>query len=133
MQIRHYQDSDYESVWQLLNESGVEPPREKSDLKGLCFVAEDDSKIAGVIWALIGYSTTAYIDFFAVHPDYRSKKLGWALLSTMDKALKMADVHRYYFYLEPDNKEFLSIIEKYKEQNRVERLRDLIHFRREIV
>lgn len=40
---------------------------------GVHLVAKDDDKIVGYVWALVGNGDIAYIDFLAVHPDYRSK------------------------------------------------------------
>ncbi len=134
MIIRPYKRPDYDQAIELLKTCNVEPPKEPSDLNGVCIVAEDEGKIVGVLWALVGLSTTqAHLDFFAVHPDYQSQHMGWSLLKAMDDILKKMGVHRYTFFLETDNKGFGRLIEKYGKQYKTERLRDLHSYRRELV
>lgn len=132
MIIRAYKPEDFQAVIDLLIKCNVEPPVEATDLKGFCIVAEEAGQIVGSVWALAGLSTFAYINFFAVESKYQTSKIGWNLLKVMDKTLMMNGVHRYDFHVEPDNKYFLDLIEKYKKHNNVQQLRDLKYFRREI-
>lgn len=132
MIIRPYKIEDYKKVIDLLVKCNVEPPQEQSDLKGVCFVAEDNNEIVGFIWALVGLSTCAYIDYFAIHPDYQKTKLGWNLLKGMGTTLKYLGIKRYYFFIEPDNEYFINLVEKYRELNKVTKLRELRFYRREI-
>jgi len=130
--IRPFKAEDYNQVIELLKLCNVEPPVEQSDLKGICYVAEIEYKIVGCLWAVNGLSTCAYLDFFAIHPDYQNTKLGWNLLKVMDKTLRLNNIHRYYFYIEPDNTYFIDLVDKYRKAYRVRKLRDLQFYRREI-
>ena len=132
MIIRAYTPEDFQGVIDLLIKCNVEPLVEETDLKGLCIVAEEKDIIVGVIWVLTGLSTCAYIDYFAIHPEFQRTKLGWNLLKVMDKTLILHGIHRYNFHVETDNKYFLDLIEKSKKQNNIQQLRDLRFFRREI-
>ncbi len=131
MIIRAYKPEDFQGVVDLLIKADVEPPAEESDLKGICIVAEEKDSIVGVIWALTGLSSQAYIDYFAVDIEYQKTRLAWNLVKVMDKLLMARDIHRYNFYIEPDNKYFIDLVKKYK-SNKVTELRDLKFFRREI-
>jgi len=132
MVIRQYKQEDYSAVVRLLVVCHVEPPAEESDLKGACIVAEENGEIVGCIWALVGLSTCAHVDWFAVHPDLRHTKLGWNLLRTMDLLLRDSGIHRYSFFIEPDNIDFINLVEKHKTANKIQKLRDLRFYRREI-
>ena len=132
MIIRPYNPEDYKEVVNLLIKCNVEPPIEATDLKGLCIVAEEKEQIVGCIWALTGLSSQAHLDYTAIHPDFQRTQLGWNLLKAMDKTLLMNGIHRYTFHVEPDNKRFLDLFEKYGMQNNTQQLRDLKFFRREI-
>jgi len=131
MNIRPFDITDYNEVWMLLADNGVEPPMEPSDLGGVCLVAEDKDKIVGCMWALVGNSTQAYIDYTAVHKDYRDAHVSWQLLQAMDQILVKMGVKRYTFYIEKDNERFLELIKKYGQANGTKQLRDLHFFRRE--
>ncbi len=133
MIIRAFKDEDYEQVILLLKLCKVETPQEPSDLHGLCLVAEDEGRIIGNVWALVGRSSQAHVDYLAVHPDHRKSHVGWNLVKVLDETFKRVGVHRYTFHIEPDDTYFTPIIEKYREANRVTRLRDLHFYRREIV
>jgi ribosomal protein S18 acetylase RimI-like enzyme len=130
MLIRPYKDKDYFEVYSLLSLCEVEPPAKESDFKGVCYVAQDEQRIIGVIWALVGVSTQAHIDYFAVHPEYQKTHIGWNLVKTMENTLKKMGIHLYTFHLEADNDEFLELIEKYQAEYNFERLRDLRTYRR---
>jgi len=129
MIIRQYKSEDYKPMIDLLIKANVEPPAEESDLEGFCIVAEEEGQLIGCIWALVGLSTQCYVDYFAIHPNYQRTKLGWNLLQVMDNALKQAGIKRFSFYVEPDNKYFISLMDK---SDKITKLRDLKFFRREI-
>jgi len=131
MVIRPYKSEDYEKVIDLLIKCNVEPPQEQSDLKGICFVAEDNNQIVGHIWALTGLSSQAYVDYFSIHPDYRKTKIGWKLWIIMDKTLKYMGIKRYYFFIEHDNSGFINLVEKHREL-RITKLRKLQWYKKEI-
>lgn len=133
MIIRPFKQEDFKAVVDLLKLTSVEPPHEPTDLNGLCFVAEDEGKIVGCVWALVGHGTQAYIDFFSVNPEYQYTHLGWNLIKTMDAVLKKTNIHRYTFFVEPGNEQFIKLINKYREANKITRLRDLRFFRRELL
>lgn len=132
MIIRQYKSEDFFHVVQLLNKCNVEPPVEESDFNGFCIVAEDNGKIIGCLWALIGKSTQSYLDYFVVDPEYRKTNMGWNLLNTMDAALRDLGIHRYTFFVEPDNDFFSKLVNDHREACKVMRLRDLRFYRREI-
>lgn len=132
MKIREFTEQDYMPVIDLLKKVNVEPPVEKSDFNGICLVAEENDKIIGCIWALTGMSSKAYIDYFAVDPEYQYTSMGWNLVSVLDGILQKLGVKRYDFYIEPDNKYFIGLIEKYREALHIRRLKDLRFYRREI-
>lgn len=134
MSIRQFQPRDYPQVWHLLNNNGVEPPKEISDLNGLCLVAEENGKIEGVIWALVGNSTQAYVDYYVT--DYktnsqngiRANRIGLQLVIELEKILTEMGVKRYTFYVEKYNSYF---VEMAKRLGAIE-LRDLTFMRKEI-
>lgn len=70
--IRTYEETDFESVNSLLQVCGL-PSAQAAELVGVAFVAEEEDRIIGFVWALIGESTKAFIDHFCVHPDFRGK------------------------------------------------------------
>lgn len=132
MIIRSYKPEDFQAVIDLLIKCNVEPPVEQSDLRGICIVAEKGEQLVGCIWALVGLSSQGYVDYFAIDPEQQQTKLGWNLLSTMDVALMQFGIRRYNFFIEPENTYFINLVEKYREANKVTKLRDLRFFRREI-
>ena len=129
MIIRPYQDEDFDEVIELLKLCKVEPPAEESDFAGLCYVALDQEKLIGCIWALLGVSTQGYVDYFAVHPKYRSQHIGWALLQMMEQSLQKMGIKRFTFFLDNDDA-FLPLVEKYVDEYNLKRLNILHWFRR---
>lgn len=133
MIIRLFKPEDFDGVVNLLSRVDVEPPHEESDLNGLCLVAVEAGQIIGCIWALLGSSTQSYVDYFAVAPEYKGGRLAFYLLKVLDKILLLKGIKRYDFYVEPYNKEFIDLIKHWDDKRKnVERLRDLLFFRRTI-
>lgn len=132
MRIRQFKEPDFPQIISLLQSVNIEPPAERSDFNGLCVIAEDEKKIVGCIWALVGPSSQAYIDYFAVAPEYEDKNIGWFLVQTIDKALKTLGVKRYTFYVEKASVRFIELLDKYGKANNVTKLRELQFYRREI-
>ena len=130
MIIRLFESADFENVMELLVKTGIELPAEASDFKGLALVAEEDNKVIGCIWALVGMSTQAHVDYFAVDPEYQSLHVGIELLKVMDKLLLRMGVHRFSFHVEKDNVEFMRLVDN--PLNKVVQLRDLNFYRREL-
>ena len=129
MIIRPYNIVDYPEVVDLLTMLEVEPPAEPSDLNGPGIVAIEDEGIIGFIWALVGQSTQAHIDYLVADPKY--PLIGWTLVKVMDKILKDIGINRYTFYIEPDNKKMVKAISH--ETFKVQKLRDLKFFRRDLL
>ena len=134
MITRPYKPQDYLGVTKLLQKTGVESPVEPSDLRGpAAIVAEDENgMIVGFIWALVGLSTQAHVDFLAIDQKHRRGRLGIALLVHLDDLLLKAGVKRYTFYVEKDNHGFLEAIERHGKAMNTEKLRYLHFFRRQI-
>ena len=130
MQIRPFEKKDYLEVCDLLISRHVEPPHEISDLNGICFVAVENDEIVGVIWALVGKSTQAHVDYVAVKEE--GVKIGSQLLIRLDSELKKLGIKRYTFYIEEHSKRMLDLILKYKEQAKVKMLRKMYFFRRDL-
>jgi len=132
--IRFFQPDDYIQVWHLLNNNGVEPPHEPSDLNGLGLVAEENGQIVGFIWALVSNSTQAYVDYYVT--DYktnsqngiRANRVGLELVRELEILLIELGVKRYTFYVEIYNPEFVEMAKRLG----AEELRDLTFMRKEI-
>lgn len=132
MIIRMYNEEDYRRVVELLVRNDVEPPQERSDLNGLCLVAEVGGTIIGSIWAMVGTSSKAYVDYLAVDKRYRNQGVAWELSKVLGEMLKAMGVKRYDFYVEQDNEYMDNIIDRHGEKNNMVRLRDLKFYRREL-
>lgn len=133
MRIRPFTLDDYAQVVGLLKENKVEPPQEPEELNGPCFVAVDsDDAVIGVIFALAGVSTKAYIDYLAVRKDYQGTICFYRLLLAIEEELKMYGVKRYLFHVETYNQPMITQLFKYRETYRVTKLRDLHYFSKEI-
>lgn len=63
--------ADVDGITELLSTCRLGIPVFK-ELGGIHIVARHGQKIVGYVWALIGNGRIAYLDFLAVHPDYRS-------------------------------------------------------------
>lgn len=132
--IRRLQPKDYIQVWHLLNNNGVEPPREPSDLNGLGLVAEENEQIVGFIWALVNNSTQAYVDYYVTNyktdsqGGIRANRIGLQLVFELEKILAELGVKRYTFYVEKYNSHFVEMAKKLG----AEELRDLTFMRKEI-
>ena len=132
MEIRNFHPDDYEQVCGLLVECGVEPPAELSDLNGPCLVAVKDCLIIGVLFALTGTSSRAYLDYLAIRDTARCGFVYHRLLTAMDKILKDSGVKRYIFHIEKHNHNAHKQLYKYREQFGIRMLRDMHYFSREI-
>jgi len=133
MIIRPYLATDYDSVVQLLNDCNIEPPVEPGDLNGLGLVAEESDRVIGFMWALVSTSTFAHVDYLAVSDDYQGSKIASSMIVIMDKLLISMGVRRYEFHVEQHSDRFLGLIEKYKGPSKIQKLRPLHIFRREIL
>jgi len=122
MTIRPFRTADFDVVVNFLKINGVEPPSEISDLGGICLIAEKGGMLQGVIYALIGQSTKAYIDFYAA----LTPQTAWTLLQHMETVLRLHGIKRYDFYVEKFNAKFSEMALNYGCQ----KLRDLDFFRR---
>lgn len=132
MQIRHFQESDFEEVCRLLVDCDVEPPVEPGDLAGPCLVAVEGGEVIGVLFALAGQSTRAYLDYMAVKEGYRRRFVYYRLLTAMDAILKPMGVKRYMFHVEKWNHAAYAQLYRHRERLGVKKLNDLHYFSREI-
>ena len=114
MVIRPCTADDYDNVCKLLSENGVIPPKEMSDLAGICLVAEKDKEIQGCIWALTGQSTQAYVGYFATNyrtDSFKANRVGMELVKHLETVLRLYGIKRYFFGTV--NKEFKEMAIKY--------------------
>lgn len=132
MLVRPFSPHDYHEVVALLLAGGVEPPCEVEELRGPCFVAVVGGEIVGVVFALSGPSTKAYIDYLAVREDYRGTFVFSRLLKEIEGELRKSGVKRYIFHVEKHNHETYDQLYKYRECYGVTKLRDLHYFSKEI-
>lgn len=132
VKVRPFIRDDFEPVVALLLAGKVEPPTEMSDLLGPCFVAEDNGEIVGVIFAIAGLSSKAYIDYLAVKEEYRGSRVFFSLLQAIEAELRRLGVKRYTFHLEKHNTKGLAQLYKRRERYDVTKLRDLHYFSREM-
>lgn len=133
MKIRPFKIEDYTAIVNLLEENNMATPTRSSDLRGICLVAEEREEIIGVIYALTGSSTQAYINYFAVKKDYREQEIGKALSSQMDKVLKVLGIERYVFYVQKQSKEMIMWCNsEIRQKKRLTKLPDYYWFRRDI-
>lgn len=132
MLCRAFKPEDFPQVFVLLFENSVEPPREVEELAGPCFVVEKDEKIIGIIWALVGESTKAYVDFLAVAKEHRNSRAFFLLTETLDKELRRRGVKRYMFHTEKFNTWGVNFIYKHHKEMKIYALNDLSYFCREL-
>lgn len=130
MMIRKFKEDDFGAIVTLLGTCNVEPPREVSEVD-VCFVAEDKGKIIGVIAALVGKSSKAYVDWLAVHEDYRGKLVLARLIGVLEQSLRTAGIKRYTFQVEESSIEALKLLAKYDHGIRI--LRPLHNFSKELL
>jgi hypothetical protein len=130
--IRPFRDEDFQGVLDILRIGKVDEPQYPSELRGLCFVAEDGAgEIVGVVYAMVGVSTKAYVDYLAVRMDYQKGPLFFRLLSEVEKAMIAHGVKRYMFHVEQYNVAGLKQLFKRREKYNITKLRDLHYFSRE--
>jgi len=133
MLIRRFKDDDFKAVCDLLVESNVEPPVERSDFDGLCLVTEDKGEIVGCMWALVGKGTQAYLDWVAVKRGYWNRDVFTSMALAMDIELKKLGIKRYTFFVLPQSERFIDLIVKWGRHWNIELLtRHNYLFRREI-
>lgn len=132
MLVRPFTEEDYRPVFVLLYENNVDVPRSADELRGPCFVVEDKDRIVGVVWALVGESTKAYVDYLAVASDYRNSRVFYLLLTALDEELKKRGVKRYMFHTEKFNTWMVDKIYKHHEKMNIYALNDLSYFCREL-
>ncbi len=130
--IRDFREEEFDQFVLLVSQADVEPPQEVQDLKGVCLVAEENNKLVGCMYALVGGSTQAYIDWFVVKKNQQGEHLGILLAKEMDKRLKEEGVKRYNFYVEKHSTRFLDIIINHADYWGIKKLRDFYWFRREL-
>jgi len=131
MQIRDYKEEDFGQVVELLKDNSVDPPNEPDELKGPCVVAED-GEICGVMFAIAGESTRAYVDYTAIRKDLAGTRLFYRLLSALEDRLKSMGVKRYVFNVEKWNHRVYRQLYKYRKKYRIKMLNDLHYFEREM-
>jgi len=124
VKIRPIRLEDFKPLCEMLNERGVEPPAEPSDCAGIFLIAEDDGRIRGSIYALVGQSTKAYGDYFIAD----TPQVGWVLLQSLMTVLRLNGIKRIDFMTELNNEYFEKQAIKYG----CTRLRDLKHWRCEL-
>lgn len=132
MNIREFDVDDFRHVVRLLKDNGVEPPFEPEVLSQPCYVAEQYGEIIGIIFALAGKSTEAYVNYLAIRADYQGSFLFNRLLLHLERNLKAMGVKRYTFHLEKYNHQAIKQLYKYREKYQIKMLNDLHYFRREI-
>lgn len=132
MMIRRFELDDYPEVLDLLKHEGVEPPADIDELNGLCFVAVIGDSIAGVISAVVGSSSKAYVDYLAVHSVFHGGYLFYGLLMELERELRERGIKRFMFHVEKHNSETLGQLHKYRETYKITMLRDLHYFLKEV-
>ncbi len=96
-------------------EKGLLVPIEKSKIKSILLVAEEDKQIAGFIWAhFIQYGFFKYgtIDELFVKKEFRGRGIGSALLKKAIKKLQNFKVKIILVGTEKENKEAIKLYKK---------------------
>jgi hypothetical protein len=132
MNVRNFKETDFNEVVALLKKNNVEPPCEVEELNGPCFVAVDGGKLIGCIFALVGLSTKAYVDFLVVDKEFQSSMTLFHLLTALEYTLREIGVRRYVFNIELHNQNAIDMLFKYREKYQITKLRDLHYFAREL-
>lgn len=131
--IRPYTRDDFDAVASLLDRSCVEPPEDHGCLEGgPCYVAERDGEVVGVVYAMHGGGTRAYVDYLAVDPSARWSTLLLRLLNTIEDDLKARGARRYVFHIEKYNSHAIKMLFRRRASHRITKLRDLHYFSREL-
>lgn len=77
------------------------------------FIAEDDGKIIGTCVGLIyGNSGLAHITWLCVHPEYRRRGAGTALLNTTIEYVKKRGCHKISLYTMPQLRPAIELYKK---------------------
>lgn len=129
---RKYSDELFTHVFNFLLANNVEPPAEPSELDSNGIVAMDKDTIVGFMWALVGNTSKAYVDFFAVAKDYRNGTVAYRLVEKMDELLKSRGMKKYNFHVEKWNTDGISKLLNYADKYNVKPLADLHYFQREL-
>ncbi|MEK6952225.1 MAG: GNAT family N-acetyltransferase [Nanoarchaeota archaeon] len=121
MQIRNYQDQDFQRLVELLKatENYYEPLDTRENLKikighdpNSIIVLEDDNKLVGTVF--ICYDPwCSFIYHLSVHPNYQKKGLGSKLMDEAEKRLKEAGIRRPTLFVTEKNQQ---VIEFYKKR-----------------
>ena len=74
---------------------------------GLCFVAEEEGRLAGAV--LCGHdSRRGYIYHLAVHPHFQRRGLGQALVQRCLDGLRALDIHKCHIFVYGQNESGLA-------------------------
>lgn len=129
-EIRAYNQKDCEGVvalWDLVFPNAPahnDPNRDIQSKLGvqpeLFFVAESDQRIIGT--AMAGYDGhRGWVYYVAVHPDFRRKRLGTALMKEAEEALKVVGCQKLNLQIRADNAEVQAFYEsmEYRVEERI--------------
>lgn len=119
--IRTYNDSDEKRVadlWRICfpdapphNIPEVDIRRKMKIQRELFFVAEIDGEIVGS--ALSGYDGhRGWVYYVAVHPDYRRRRIGEALMNRVEKELATIGCPKLNLQVRVENEEVVSFYKK---------------------
>lgn len=117
MPIRAMTPSDYDAMlalWQATPGIGLSDADSPQAITrflqrnpGLCFVAEEGGQLAGTL--LCGHDARrAYIYHLAVHPHFRRRGLGRALVERCFESLRALDIHKCHIFVYGQNEEGLA-------------------------
>ena len=129
---QRYTDEFFPHIYNFLLLNNVEPPCETDELDENGIMAIDNGKLVGFIWALVGNTSKAYVDFFAVAEEYRGKTVAYRLIEKMDELLVNKGLKRYNFNIEKWNTSMVGKIINYAEKYKIRPLADLHYFQREL-
>jgi len=96
-------------------EKGLLVPIEKSRIKPVILVAEENKKVVGFIWGhFIQYGFFKYgtIDEFFVKKDFRGKGIGGKLIDEILKKLQKMNIKMVLIGTEKENKEAIRLYKK---------------------
>ncbi len=82
-------------------------------IKHYSLVAEEDGKIVGFIIASIERDKTSQIITLDIHPNYRKRKLGTKLLSSVEDHLISRGIKNVYLQVEVNNTPAINLYKKF--------------------